>query len=117
MEKLKTLADDKTETKNTEKKTAPEAVKKTEPVKTPPKAKAPEPTKSDRLDRMEEQLNLIEDGILVLINSTQWHNLSITPIGTHNPNNLIDGFMNLEDAVKELCHDGQEQCGVGQIQQ
>jgi len=102
MDKLKTIVDEKTETKTTEKKTGPEAVKKTEPVKTPPKAKDPEPTKSDRLDRMENQLNLIEDGLLVLINSTQWHNLSITPIGTHNPDNLIDGYTSLQEAVNEL---------------
>ena len=107
MEKLKTLADEKTETKTAEKKTGPEEVKKTAPekttpAKTPPKAKAPEPTKSDRLDRMENQLNLIEDGLLVLINSTQWHNLSITPIGTHNPDNLIDGYTSLQEAVNEL---------------
>lgn len=89
-------------TGNTEKKTGPEEVKKVEPVKAAPKPKAPDNSKSDRLDRMEEQLNLIEDGILILINSTQWHNLSITPIGTHDPNKLIDGCASLYDAVALL---------------
>ncbi len=62
--------------------------------------------KSDRLDRLENKLQLIEDGLLVLINSTQWHNLSITPVGTHNPDLLIDGYKSLQEAVEELGHDG-----------
>lgn len=94
-------------TGNTEKKKPGEA-KKIEPVKTAPEAKAPESSKSDRLDRMEEQLNLIEDGILILINSTQWHNLSITSIGTHDPNKLIDGCASLYDAVALLTPDEDE---------
>lgn len=68
--------------------------------------KTPEPSKSDRLDRMEANLQLIEEGLLVLINSTQWHNLSITPIGSHNPNSLIDGYTSLQEAVTELANDG-----------
>ncbi len=76
-----------------------EKVKKAETEKV---VKTLEPSKSDRLDRMENQLQLIGDGLLVLINSTQWHNLSITPIGTHNPDKLIDGFISLQDAVEEL---------------
>jgi hypothetical protein len=66
------------------------------------KAKAPEPSKSDRLDRMENQLNLIEDGILVLINSVQWANLSITPVGTHNPDFMLKPYFDLSEAVAEL---------------
>lgn len=112
MSDSKNVKADNSKTGNTEKKKT-EEVKKTEPVKTiePIKAapkKTPEPSKSDRLDRMEDQLNLIEDGILVLINSVQWHNLSITPIGTHNPDNLIDGYTSLQDAVKTLANDGED---------
>lgn len=72
-------------------------------------AKTPEPSKSDRLDRMEEKLQLIEDGLLVLIHSTQWHNLSINPVGAHNPNHLIDGFDSLKDAIYELSPANDEQ--------
>lgn len=122
MEKLKTDNNENIEKKNTEKSSAGESgktvkdldvTKKREPVKvaTPPKAKAPEPSKSDRLDRMEDQLNLIEDGLLVLINSMQWANLSITPIGTHNPDLLIDGYTSLRDAVTELANDGEDKVG------
>ncbi len=118
MSDSKNPKDDNLKTGNTEKKKT-EEVKKTEPVKAakPIHGVKVESSKSDRLDRMENQLSLIEDGLLVLINSVQWHNLSITPIGTHNPQSLIDGYTSLQEAVKELNHDGQEQCGAGKIQQ
>jgi hypothetical protein len=101
MSKSENVKAENSKPENTEKE-KPEAAKKVEPITKPKHGVKVEPTKSDRLDRMEDQLNLIEDGILVLINSTQWANLSITPVGTHDPNKLIDGCASLQEAINLL---------------
>lgn len=60
-------------------------------------------TKADRIDRMERKIELIQDGLLILINAVGWANATITPIGTHDiqtGNNDFEYFETLEDAVK-----------------
>ncbi len=56
-------------------------------------------TKTDRLDRLEKKLALIEHGLLILINQTRWHNESINPGGYHEPATKIEFYENLKDAV------------------
>lgn len=59
----------------------------------------PEP-KNVRLDRMEENIQLLQDGLLTLINMVEWNNETITPIGTHNREVEITHFETLEEAIK-----------------
>jgi hypothetical protein len=61
----------------------------------------PENSKSDRLDRLEEKLELLQAGILLLVNMTGWMNSTVTPIGTHNPDTDFEGHENLGDAILE----------------
>lgn len=56
-------------------------------------------SKSERLDRMEEKMELIEKGLLAVINLVVWNNDSITPIGTHDITHKFGGFDTLEEAV------------------
>ena len=57
--------------------------------------------KNIRLDRMEENIQLIEKGVLILINAMWWLNATITPVGTHNPDVKMEEFETLEDAIEE----------------
>ena len=59
----------------------------------------PENSKTDRLDRMEKQLELIEAGVLLCVNQILLSNSSVTPIGTHDPDVQMVAFKTLEEVV------------------
>ncbi len=59
----------------------------------------PEP-KNIRLDRMEKNIRLLQDGLLTLINMVEWNNETITPIGTHNREIEIEYFGSLMQALE-----------------
>ena len=66
------------------------------------KTKVTNENKADRLDRREENMEVIKAGLLMLINAVGWANATITPIGSHDIQSGNKGFENsetLEDAV------------------
>ena len=115
-----------TESKNTNVEKDGTVNNKKEKNKTNTKAeemkKNTEPSKSERLEKMEgkfleieerlkrikSKLDLIEDGLLILVHSSQWHNLSITPVGTHDPSTKIKGFKNFQEAIEVLTPEDDE---------
>lgn len=57
--------------------------------------------KTDRLDRLENDIELVKAGLLVLINYAERAEDSITPIGTHDPDAKTDDYMDLKEAVQD----------------
>jgi hypothetical protein len=65
-------------------------------------------SKSDRLDRLESKIEMLQDGILLLVNMVGWMNATVTPIGTHNPDVDFMGHEDLDDAIREGLGDDDE---------
>ncbi len=57
--------------------------------------------KTDRLDRLENDMQLLKAGTLVAINTLTWIIASISPIGVHDPDTKTELYETLEEAIKD----------------
>ena len=57
--------------------------------------------KADRVARMEDKIDRLEKGLLVLINLVAWNNDTITPLGTHNPSVDAGGYSSIDAAIED----------------